>query len=153
MITYKKIVQKAYYNDLGEETMWKITDMTDKFVESIRATHPAEVDKFLAEIKHAVCHAPLTEELAKKYVAEMDNKDGSKGGHWTLEQTREFQKTHPEYASLNDLDFYVALNMMYSDYYKSTRTLDTYAALAKDFVDDRDAPSDKVRRYMEAMRD
>lgn len=42
-------------------------------------------------------------------------------------------------------------NMMYSDYYKPTRTVDTYASLAKDFLKDVDAPADKLKRYIDAM--
>ena len=45
------------------------------------------------------------------------------------------------------------MNMMYSDYYKPTRTTDTYAMLAKDFIEDTDAPQDKVKRYMKVMHD
>jgi hypothetical protein len=41
--------------------------------------------------------------------------------------------------------------MMYSDYYKPGRTTETYAMLAKDFLTDKDAPADKLKRYMEAM--
>lgn len=152
MITYKKLVQKAYYKDIGEDVMWKMTDDTNKFVESMRVLHPAEVDKFLTDMETEICYPPLTEEQAKEYVAHMDNKDGSKGGHWTLDQTDAYLKSHSEYAGINSLDFYVAINMMYSDYYKPAYTADTYASMAKDFITDKDAPSNKVVRYIEAMK-
>lgn len=151
MITYKKLVQKAYYKDMGEEVMWKMTHDTDKFVESMRVLHPAEVDKFLTDMETDICYPPLTEEQAKEYVAHMKNKDGSTGEHWTLAQTTEYLKSHSEYAELNPLCFYVAMNMMYSDYYKATYATDTYASMAKDFIADKDAPSNKVVRYMKAM--
>lgn len=151
MITYKKLVQKAYYKDLGEDVMWKMTDDTDKFVESMRVLHPAEVDKFLSNMEDEICYPPLTEAQAKEYVSHMKNKDGSTGEHWTLEQVKAFMQSHSEYSSLNALDFYVAINMMYSDYYKAAYTTDNYAALAKDFIGDKDAPKNKVVRYMKAM--
>lgn len=151
MITYKKLVQKAYYKDLGEDVMWKMTDDTDKFVESMRVLHPAEVDKFLSHMEDEICYPPLTEAQAKEYVSHMQNKDGSTGEHWTLEQVKAFMQSHSEYSSLNALDFYVAINMMYSDYYKAAYTTDNYAALAKDFIGDKDAPKNKVVRYMKAM--
>ena len=151
MITYKKLVQKAYYKDLGEDVMWKMTDDTDKFVESMRVLHPAEVDKFLSHMEDEICYPPLTESQAKEYVSHMQNKDGSTGEHWTLEQVKAFVQSHSEYSSLNVLDFYVAINMMYSDYYKAAYTTDNYAALAKDFIGDKDAPKNKVVRYMKAM--
>ena len=151
MITYKKLVQKAYYKDMGEDVMWKMTDDTNKFVESMRALHPAEVDKFLHDMETELCYPPLTEEQAKEYVAHMQHKDGSNGEHWTLEQTKSFQASHSDYASINALDFYVAINMMYSDYYKPAYTVENYATLAKDFLTDKDAPANKVVRYMKAM--
>lgn len=151
MITYKKLVQKAYYKDLGEESMWKMTDATDRFVESMRVLHPAEVDKFLSDMETELCYPPLTEAQAKQYVAHMVNKDGSSGEHWTLDQVKSYMQSHSEYDDLYLLDFYVAMNMMYSDYYKPSYTTDTYASMAKDFVADKDAPSNKVVRYMKAM--
>lgn len=42
--------------------------------------------------------------------------------------------------------------MIYSDYYKSGRSDDTYIELACDFIDDVDAPEDKVKRYWKAMK-
>jgi hypothetical protein len=98
-----------------------------------------------------ICYPPLTEEQAKDYVSHMTNKDGSKGEHWTLAQTSDYQKAHADYADLHELDFYVAMNMMYSDYYKPVYTTDNYAALAKDFITDKDAPKNKVVRYIKAM--
>lgn len=151
MRTYKKLVQKAYYKDMGEDIMWKMTDATDHFIESMRVLHPAEVDKFLADMETAICYPPLTEEQAKEYVEHMKNKDGTEGRHWSLEQTMDYMKTHSDYANLNPLDFYVAMNMMYSDYYKATFSTDQYAVMAKDFIGDKDAPSNKVVRYMKAM--
>ena len=151
MITYKKLVQKAYYKDMGEDVMWKMTHDTDKFVESMRVLHPAEVDKFLKDMETDICYPPLTEEQAKEYVSHMTNKDGSAGEHWTLDQVKAFMQSHEEYKDLSLLDFYVAINMVYSDYYKPAYTTENYAAMAKDFLMDKDAPSNKVVRYIKAM--
>jgi hypothetical protein len=69
-----------------------------------------------------------------------------------MQQTTDYLRSHPEFEHLNPICFYVAMNMMYSDYYTISRTTDTYANLAKDFIDDADAPMDKVKRYMIAMK-
>ena len=151
MITYKKLVQKAYYKDMGEDVMWKMTHDTDKFVESMRALHPAEVDKFLHDMENDICYPPLTEEQAVSYVKHMKHKDGSEGEHWTLEQTKAYQASHSDYASIDPLDFYVAINMMYSDYFKPAYTTDNYASMAASFLNDVDAPSNKLERYIQAM--
>lgn len=152
MKTYKKLVQKAYYKDMGEDVMWLMTDDTNAFIESMRALHPAEVDKFLHDLETKICYPPLKEDEAKEYVSHMTNKDGSTGEHWTLEQTNAYKNSHDDYKELSDLDFYVAMNMVYSDYYKPVYTTDNYASLAKDFILDSDAPSNKVKRYIEAMK-
>lgn len=151
-MNYKRLVQKAYYLDLGEEMMWEIVDHTSKFIESIRPMHPAEVDKFLMDMENKICYPELTEEKAKEYVHGMKHKDGTEGEHWSIDQVKAYMESHSEYSDLHLLDFYVAMNMMFSDYAKPTFSTDNYAALAKDFITDKDAPSNKVVRYMEAMR-
>lgn len=152
MRTYNELVKKAYNKELGEEMMWHITDMTNSFIESIRPMHTAEVDKFLEDMENEICFPKLTKESAEAYVAAMDNKDGSKGGHWTYDQVVAYKNAHSEYKELDDLCFYVAINMMYSDYYKPSFTTDNYASMAKDFIADKDAPSNKVVRYMTVMK-
>lgn len=52
----------------------------------------------------------------------------------------------------NSCDWYYVLSMIYSDYYKSGRSDETYIGLAKDFMDDIDAPGDKAKRYYLAMK-
>lgn len=94
----------------------------------------------------------LSEEEALEYTESFVNKDGSTGPHWSLEQVKRFMANHSDYSMIDPNCFYVAINMMYSDYYRPTRTVETYAALAKDFLMDKDAPQDKLHRYIEAMR-
>ena len=133
-------------NDQAIEVLSEIMhDLQKKFPEYYR-----KYDKRLEDIYE---HGKLSKEEAKAYVAHMTNKDGSKGEHWSMEQTQEYQYSHPDYAEINPVCFYVAMNMMYSDYYKTTRTIDTYAELAKKFLQDPDAPSDKLTRYIHAMTD
>lgn len=105
-------------------------------------------DKRLEEIYG---HNAMSVEEAKDYVRHFVNKDGTTGAHWTMQQTKDYQATHESVADLNPVCFYVAMNMMYSDYYQPARTTDTYAMLAKDFLDDKDAPKDKLKKYLEAM--
>lgn len=152
MKTYNEIIKRAYDKGLGEEMMWKVTDMTNNFIESIRPMHPAEVHKFIEDIENEVCYPKLTEQEALDYVANMDNKDGSKGGHWNLSQTKTYMESKSDFKDLDALCFYVAINMMYSDYYKPSYTTDIYASMAKDFITDKDAPSNKVKRYMSVMK-
>lgn len=93
----------------------------------------------------------LTEAEAKEYVARMVNKDGTHGAHWSLLQVKRLAERRPELKRYDCLAFYVVLNMMYSDYYHMGKSEEYYIMLAEDFLNDKDAPADKVRRYMEAM--
>lgn len=93
---------------------------------------------------------PLTSETAMEWGKHMENADGSHGPHWTMEKTEEARKQRN--IQCDPLEFYVAMNMMYSDYVKAAEkincsSMDFYAYMAKAFLDDKDAQPDKLARY------
>lgn len=66
-------------------------------------------------------HGPhFDEEMARKAVSKMENEDGSRGPHWSLEETTALANQHGINLNgrFNRYDWYVALNMIYSDFYK-----------------------------------
>lgn len=66
-------------------------------------------------------HGPhFNEEHARKAVSKMENEDGSRGQHWSIEETTALANQHGIRLDdkFNKYDWYVALNMVYSDYYK-----------------------------------
>lgn len=79
------------------------------------------------------------------------NEDGSRGPHWTMEQTKQLQAQ--KNISCDPIEFWAAMNMIYSDYYKVAKkhgigsSIDFYADMAKAFIDDKDARPDKMSRY------
>lgn len=83
----------------------------------------------------------LNEELAHKWVNKMENKDGTIGEHWTIEQTTQYAASHNKY------DWYVAMNMAYSDYYNTSFDVATYVQLAKDWLADKDVGEGKILKY------
>lgn len=98
----------------------------------------------------------LTKRVAKEWVSSMSNADRTKGGKWTMEQTKNVmdQKGY----SCDEADFYAAMNMIYSDFGPtlkkfgiSTTNTDAYAELAKAFLDDDDAFEGKMVRYFGAV--
>ena len=125
----------------------------DDVMLAIKKNFPTTYKKYEHRLEQAYKHYPLDPEEAKEYVAGMDNKDGSHGEHWTLAQVESYMASKPEYNDLDPVCFYVALNMMYSDYYTPTKSVDSYAQMAASFLRDKDAPADKMQRYMKAMRD
>lgn len=83
----------------------------------------------------------LNEELATKWVEHMENKDGTRGEHWTKFQTDQYASNY------NKWDWYATMNMIYSDYYNPKFDTTTYIELAKDFIADKDAGEGKVLNY------
>lgn len=94
---------------------------------------------------------PFSREMADMWASGMENEDGSHGPHWTLEQTRQMQTKHN--IQCDPIEFWAAMNMVYSDYVKVARkhgvgnNMAFYADMAKAFLDDKDAQPDKLARY------
>lgn len=98
--------------------------------------------------------AEFDRETAIHWAERMKNADGSIGPHWTMEQTSAVAdgmgipaEEIPRWA------WGVAMNMMYSDYYPvavefGLNRPEFYAALAKAFLLDKDAPG-PTRKLME----
>ena len=103
------------------------------------------------KIEDALLFPPFTEQKATEIVSKFVNKDGTRGAHWSFSQVRDVAKTHPEVQKFDFLDFYVTLNMIYSDYYCSKFNTEDYIQLTIDFLGDTDAPKNKIRRYIKAM--
>ena len=130
----------------------KALEVFNEIMLAVKRAYPLPYKRYSEKLDEIYSeHEHLTKEEAMEYVDLMRNKDGSVGPHWTFEQVNSYMKSHNEYANLDPYSFYVALNMMYSDYYSPNKTTDTYAMLAKDFLVDKDAPKDKLKRYFIAM--
>ena len=140
-------------------------DDTHKLIESIcgldAMSAPAEehhkADKHeTAHVEHAAHPAHLTLEDAKRWTSKMQNADGTKGCHWTLEQTQDVAKQRNINCDPND--FWAAMNMMYSDYctVAKRQSVDTpgfYADMAKAFLEDTDAADGKAYLYWDCIAD
>ena len=92
----------------------------------------------------------LTKEKAEQWVRSMQNANGTRGQNWNMEQAKHIMTRYG--YQCDPLEFYVALNMMKSDYSKAAAQLgmdkeEFYAAMAKAFLMDEDAHKDKLARY------
>lgn len=92
----------------------------------------------------------LDRSTAKAWVSQMHNADGTTGGYWTMEQTGQVRE---QYApNCDPIEFYAAINMIYSDYGQVLHKYgmdkaDVYADMAKAFLQDADAVPDKLAAY------
>lgn len=104
--------------------------------------------KALSDIVESM--ADFTREDAKVWCENMINSDGTKGGHWSINDTDGVGR--PE-----DVDDYIwnaTMNMIYSDYADVAQkygvgSVEFYADMAEAFLydDDGPAPSQKLSRY------
>ena len=93
-----------------------------------------------------------TPEVAKRWVSGMENADGTHGAHWSMEKTEEIRKQRG--IAIDPLEFWVTMNMMYSDYCLTAEKLGTnsaefYVCMSKAFLEDQDAQPEKLSRYYE----
>lgn len=95
----------------------------------------------------------FSEWLLIKALKEMVNEDGTKGGHWTLDQTNAVARQNDiRFEHFNEYDWNYVMNMMYSDYYGAVpNDLNTYIKLARNFLMDKDSKEGKAFCYYMAM--
>lgn len=99
--------------------------------------------------------AKLNDYNPREWAKEMQNADGSSGAHWSMEDTETVRKTR----NINDCkpeDFWIAMNMMYSDYQGVAKKYgidkpEFYADMARGFLVDKD--SKQGREKLEAYYD
>lgn len=104
---------------------------------------------------HAKSHEtiPFSKEMAEAWTRSMTNEDGTKGPHWSIEQAK--QVMAQKGINEDPWKFYATLNAIYSDYSAVFRKhgvgdkLDFYIDMAKAWINDKDAVSDKLSKYYE----
>ena len=121
------------------------------------ATHRRidEMEHRTSDMEHGGAYGDgeeLTEEMAHEWMEGLQNSDGTKGAHWTMEQTKQVMTQHG--IKLDPLEFWVVINSIYADYGKvlqrhNMNKVDVYADLARAWIDDKDAVGNKAAAYFE----
>lgn len=127
------------------EDMVELEELFNEVVEDLRESDKDEYCEIVYKVHKIAYDGHLGEELAKKWVAAMDNKDGTHGGHWTWEEADNVRKQYAPH--LDQSDFYAALSMMYSDYYNQRFDTAIYVQLAIDWLEDKDVDGCKTLKY------
>lgn len=100
---------------------------------------------------HAKSDMMLTEEMAEEWMHGLHNEDGTKGPHWTKEQTK--QVMNQKGIKVDPIHFWVAMNASYSDLCAIAKkhginTVDFYTDYSVAFwLQDKDAVEDKLSAY------
>lgn len=109
-----------------------------------------------ANVYEAINGPHFDEEHARYAVEGMENEDGTKGPHWTVEETTSVANQmgiNLKSEKPNKWDWYVAMNMIYSDFYKAvvsmTGSANTkhFAELTKAWLCDKDISEGKMWHY------
>lgn len=101
---------------------------------------------------HEAHRCRLSREEAHEWVQHMEHEDGTKGEHWTCEQTTQVMRNKG--YEFEPAEWYAIMNAMHADYFKIAKmfgvdNIDFYAAMAKAWLCDEDAVEDKARQYWE----
>lgn len=81
-----------------------------------------------------------------------DNGNEHHGAHWSIEDVQRLTSKQNFKKGVTDWDKYVALNFAYADFNKIMSPDMIVLAAHSFFFDDEDAQTDKVYRYVEAMK-
>lgn len=136
---------KKYIDQLvktgSPDDMECLSDMLEDLVCDLKESDHEKYMQYKFKLHRLAYGEHLSEDMAKHWVSEMKNKDGTVGEHWSYEQTSTLAEKH------NKCDFYAVLNMVYSDYYNPRFDTNTYVALARDWLDDKDVGEGKTLKY------
>ena len=89
-------------------------------------------------------------QMAEDWAARMENADGTRGPHFTLEKTKEIMRQYN--VDCDPMEFWAVINSLYSDYDPALKknnasNLELYACLAKAWIEDKDAVPNKAAAY------
>lgn len=124
----------------------------DQFDE-LKRTMPEIYEDMEAELYEHIYGPHFTKWKYECAVSCLENEDGTKGPHWTVEQITDLARSKGiTFARFNEYDFAYAMNVMFSDYYGAVQdSTEAYFRMAKAFLMDKDAPDGKAFLYYKAM--
>lgn len=144
----KKYLTHIVEHGTPEERM-ELVDKISEGLDVMKMYSTVEYNKFEKELKAISNYECLSEDEARTWVSKMKNNDGTIGEHWSVEQTTRVAESYNiRFDKFSRYDWYVVLNMMYSDYYGAvSNDVNTYTRMAVAFLEDKDAEDDKLYRY------
>lgn len=144
-------MHKKIINDASDEILREFAiDALSMLKETDKETYK-DLEMFLYKKVYG-CH--FNKWLLEEALKSMVNEDGTKGGHWTIDETNQVaDELGIRFSNYNDCDFSYTMNMIYSDYFGSVpNDVSVYAKMAKKFLEDEDAPEGKALKYYLAMK-
>lgn len=137
---HRKLIKEILHGE-HRDAKECLEDLMIDMIDDLKHTDYDEYLRIEHKLYKSVYGEHLNAELAHHWVEQMQNKDGTHGEHWTMEQTNQYAEHYDK------ADWYAVMNMMYSDYYNPRFDTDIYIALAKDWLDDADVGPGKTLHY------
>lgn len=136
---------KEYLTKIVEDgdkmEMHELSKMLDEVICKMREYDYDLFCKYKMKLYEMANGKVLTLEMAEEWVKNMKPM-----GHYTKEETDKMIRERN--LSVNDIDFYVAVNMMCSDYGKIFGDdINKYIEMAMAFLNDEDSKPDKIYLY------
>lgn len=145
MSKIKMNCEEIYQELLDDATKREeVMDIGLNMIKMIKRYDEAAYNRLALSIHRAVYGPHFSEQMAMEAVANMKNKDGTIGGHWSIEQTTNLMKQHSIKA--NQYDWYYLLNMLYSDASRVFKNdMRQYLEYANDvYIEDIDGDEGKI---------
>ena len=142
---HKKILEEANLEQLKDFTDYAIMQAKSKDHQMYTG-----FEMYLYKMVYG-CH--FSDWLLERALDSMDNEDGTKGRHWSIDETTSLASQYNvEFNTFNKYDWCYVMNMLYSDFYGAvSNDLSSYVKLAKKFLYDKDAEPGKAFKYYVAM--
>lgn len=152
-----KILDQIKRHPSPTEALSKLSKVMDKHEGSLlEKGFQVLKSELCANVYEAINGPHFDEEHAYYAVEGMENEDGSKGPHWTVEETTSVANQmgiNLKSEKHNKWDWFVAMNMIYSDYYKAVVAITGgtstkhFAELTKAWLCDKDISEGKMWHY------
>ena len=145
---YSKMLKEAL-----EEGYEDMEEIAEEIFEHFKEKDPYKYWCMFFKIHEATHGKHLNEEMAENWVKSMK----PYGEHWSKEQTDSVIDQHD--LSIDRIDFYAVMNMMYNDYNKAIESgdmtdeekLNAYIKLSYYFIKDEDFGDNKVYEYYKTI--
>lgn len=136
---------------LDKATKEQLADFLKEELDELKTSDKEMYEELESKLYVHIYGKHFNEYLLKKATEEMENEDGTKGGHWTVEQTNSVLSSHAvdmAKEKFNEYDFNYVMNMIYSDYYGAvSNDVNTYYKMAIKFLTDKDSKEGKAYCY------
>lgn len=138
----RALIEKG--TDEGMEVLGKVFD---KAMSHMKKCDPEYYKKLEMKLYEAVNGKVINEEMAEEWIMKMKPR-----AKWTMEETNSVRDTY-KISDISQLDFYIVMNMLYSDMKnllgsgEDEESLKKYVEATKDWLSDEDVGKDKLYNY------